>query len=153
MSRQVLLRSPPVRRSQPYTLSDDANATRKGKKFGEVAGGTAAECAAVFCCCPCTVMELLILGLYKVPTGLCKKAWKRRQRHRLMKRNEVLLGPTMSGPTREEIEAELDRVVGRTGLGMDDQDDGSARSVDMENEMWGRFYATGFWRSPSQKDT
>ncbi|XP_052158949.1 uncharacterized protein LOC127776574 [Oryza glaberrima] len=36
---------------------------------GEVAGGTAAECAAVFCCFPFTVVELVVLAAVRVPTA------------------------------------------------------------------------------------
>ncbi|XWS73799.1 hypothetical protein CRYUN_Cryun02cG0160100 [Craigia yunnanensis] len=152
MTRQVLIRSPPVTRREPFLLSEDPKTARKGKKFGEVVGGTAAECTAVCCCCPCCVMELLVLGLYKVPTGLCKKALRRRKRQRLMK-NQGFFGPAMGGPTRAELEAELDRMVGKGARVGDDQDDGCTGAVDMDKEMWDQFYGTGFWRSPSQKET
>ncbi|XVF69300.1 hypothetical protein PTKIN_Ptkin11bG0070000 [Pterospermum kingtungense] len=146
MTRQVLIRSPPVIRRQP----DNPKTAKNGKKFGEVAGGTAAECAAVCCCCPCSVMELLVLALYKVPTGLFKKAWRRRKRKRLMKKKPGLLsGTAEGGPTREEVEAELDRMVGKG----EDEDNGCTGTVDIDKEMWDRFYGTGFWRSPSQRDT
>jgi hypothetical protein len=36
---------------------------------GEVAGGTAAECAAVFCCFPFTVVELVVLAAVRVPAA------------------------------------------------------------------------------------
>lgn len=140
-------------RKEPYLLSEDPRTARKGKKLGEVVGGTAAECTAVCCCCPCSVMELLILGLYKVPTSLCKKAWRGRKRQRLLKNNTGLLDPAKSGPTREELEAELDRMVGKEVRGGDDQDDKCSRAVDFDKQMWERFYDTGFWRSPSQRDT
>ncbi|XWS71379.1 hypothetical protein CRYUN_Cryun03dG0133400 [Craigia yunnanensis] len=153
MTHQVLIRSPPVTRRQPFLLPEDPKRTRKGKKFGEVVGGTTAECAAVCCCCPCTVLELLVLGIYKIPTELCKKAWKRTKRHRLMKKNQGLLGPAKGGPTKVELEAELDRIVGKGTRGGADQDDGCTEAVDMEKEMWDRFFGTGFWRSPSQGET
>ncbi|KAK3225281.1 hypothetical protein Dsin_005143 [Dipteronia sinensis] len=70
---------------------------KKGKKFGETVGGTATECTVVCCCCPFTVMNLLVLAVYKVQAGLCKKAWRRqRKRQRLGKRQHVgglLMGP------------------------------------------------------------
>ena len=151
MTRQVLIRSPPVTRKEPFLLSEDPKTARKGKKFGEMVGGTTAECTVVCCCCPCSVMELLVLGLYKVPIGLCKKALRRRKRQRLMK-NQDLFGPAKGGPTRAELEAELDQMVGERARGEDDQDDGCTGTVDMEKEMWDRFYGTGFWRSSSQKE-
>ncbi|GKU98920.1 hypothetical protein SLEP1_g11855 [Rubroshorea leprosula] len=36
-------------------------------------------------CCSCTMMELLVLGFYKVPTGLCKKVWKKRKHRQILK--------------------------------------------------------------------
>ncbi|XVF19589.1 hypothetical protein REPUB_Repub11eG0123900 [Reevesia pubescens] len=146
MTRPVLIRSPPVTRGQPFFIPEEDQ--KKGKKVGEVVGGTTAECAAVCCCCPCSVMNLLILGLYKVPTGLCKKAWKRRKRQRLMKKNQGLfLDPAKGESTRAEMEAELDRIVGK-GAG-----DGCNGVVDFEKEMSDRFGGTGFWRSCSQIQT
>ncbi|KAB8709318.1 hypothetical protein FH972_026398 [Carpinus fangiana] len=62
MSREVLLRSLVASRRQP-TLAEKAKDRRR---IREVAGGTAAECPAI-CCCPCSVMKLLILAVYKVP--------------------------------------------------------------------------------------
>ena len=59
--------------------------SEKGKERRWIAkevGGTAAECAAICCRCPCSLVNLVILALYKVPACLCKKAWKR---HRLLK--------------------------------------------------------------------
>ena len=52
-----------------------------------------------------------------------------------------------------ELEAKLDRIVGKGARRGADQDDGCTEAVDMENEMWDRFYGTGFWRSPSQRET
>ncbi|XP_022754219.1 uncharacterized protein LOC111302697 [Durio zibethinus] len=153
MTRPVLMRAPPVTRRQPVLLSEDPKTARKGNKFGAVVGGTVAECTAVFCCCPFSVMELLVLGLYKVPAGLCKKVWKRRKRQRLMKKNPGFLGPAKVGPPRAELEAEPDQVVGKGARCGDDQDDGCAGAVHLEKEMWDRFYGTGFWRSPSQRET
>ncbi|XVF05048.1 hypothetical protein REPUB_Repub05bG0137500 [Reevesia pubescens] len=145
MTRQVLTRSPPVTRRQNILIPEEPKTAGRGKKVGEVVGVTAADCAVVCCCCPCSVLELLVLGLYTVPTGLCKKAWKRRKRKCLMKKNQGSLGPAKCGPTRAELEAELDRMVGKG----DDDHDGSTGAIDLEKEMWDRFYATGFWRSPS----
>ena len=59
--------------------------SKKGKERRQIAeevGGTTAECAAICYCCLCSLVNLVILTLYKVPAGLCKKAWKR---HRLLK--------------------------------------------------------------------
>ncbi|GAV78595.1 hypothetical protein CFOL_v3_22060, partial [Cephalotus follicularis] len=128
---------------------------KKSRKLGEVIGGTAAECAAVCCCCPCTVMNLLVLAIYKVPAGLCRNAWRRRKRkkrQRLTKKRGLLMQrPTTSdgsvGSTGEELlEKEMKEMDS-------DDDKGKSGADDLENEMWGRFFGAGFWRSPSHRDS
>ncbi|KAF5751674.1 hypothetical protein HS088_TW02G00690 [Tripterygium wilfordii] len=168
MTRQILLRSPPANRKPPLltdtqipsksTSSDESPKTRplqsknKNLRLGEVAGGTAAECAAVCCCCPCTVMNLLILAVYKLPAGLCKKARRIRRRRKKKKQLQRLLGPTESKRSHgdDELERELRSVMER-GKSVHDGVD-ATETVDMEKEMWDRFYSTGFWRSPSQTE-
>lgn len=61
-------------REQPFLTKEHR---RRG--FGEVAGGTAADFAAV-CCCPCVLLPLAILALVKLPAGLCKKTVKKIKR-------------------------------------------------------------------------
>ncbi|KAJ7948119.1 Pollen preferential protein [Quillaja saponaria] len=92
MTRQGLLRSPPVNRCQPL-LTDEKPVPipRERRRVGEMAGGTAAECAAICCCCPCTVMNLLVLAVYKVPAGLCRKAIRRKKRQRIAKKRSKSL--------------------------------------------------------------
>ncbi|CAN0923367.1 hypothetical protein LINGRAHAP2_LOCUS33538 [Linum grandiflorum] len=130
------------------------------KRIGEVAGGAAAECAAVCCCCPCTLVNIVLMALYKVPACLCRKAKKRQQRLRRRKQQQSqhgLLVPTkgkaaageMDG-SREELEREVREVVER---GKEEGTTAEKEAVDLEKEMWSRFYGTGFWRSPSQRDT
>lgn len=143
--------------------------TRQRSNFGEVAGGAAAECTAVFCCCPCTLMKLLILAVYKVPAGVCRKAWAMKKKRKLVgKKKEKKQGgllekrPNGLGPiglTREELEMEVKRV--KEGTEEEDKinsivngnDVETSHSVDLlEEEMWSQFYGTGFFRSPSQRD-
>ena len=52
------------------------------RKVGEVAGGAAAECAAVWCCGPCAVVNLVVLAVYRVPAAVCKKACVMEQRRK-----------------------------------------------------------------------
>lgn len=33
-----------------------------------------------------------------------------------------------------------------------EDDDGVREAADFETEMWDRFYGTGFWRTPSQRE-
>ncbi|CAI0541688.1 unnamed protein product [Linum tenue] len=130
------------------------------RRAGEVAGGAAAECVAVCCCCPCTLMNIVVLAVYKVPAGLCRKARKRQQRLRRMKLQQSqhgLLAPTTSssgGRSREELEREIRELVERAAAAAEDVGgaETTAEAEDLEKEMWDRFYGTGFWRSPSQRE-
>ncbi|GFQ07771.1 hypothetical protein PHJA_002921100, partial [Phtheirospermum japonicum] len=57
----------------------------RNSRFAEVAGGTAAECAAVCCCCPCGLVDLLVLAVYKLPAGLCPEGAEKKRPRRLVK--------------------------------------------------------------------
>ncbi|KAK8550759.1 hypothetical protein V6N13_119261 [Hibiscus sabdariffa] len=144
-----LTRAPPVKRRQSLSVTEDPNTPRRGNKFGKAIGVTAAECTAVCCCCPCSVVELLVLALYKFPAGLCQKAWrwKRRRRMKKMTKKEQDC-PGKRWSTRDELEVDLDRMLGKSV----NHDDYCARAVDFENKMWDQFRETGFWRSPSQRE-
>ncbi|KAK8513368.1 hypothetical protein V6N13_002112 [Hibiscus sabdariffa] len=147
-----LTRAPSVKRRGALSVTEDPKMARRGNRFGKTIGVTAAECTAVCCCCPCTIVELLVLALYKFPARLCQKAWRWKKR-RLMKKNPDLLRPTNRWTTREELEADLDRMMGKVvQCGTDHHDDYCARAEDFENKMWDRFRETGFWRSPSQRE-
>ncbi|CAK8535489.1 unnamed protein product [Lathyrus sativus] len=124
------------------------------RRAGEVAGNVTADCAAVCCCVPCAVMDMVALAAYKVPACLWKKAAKKNKQKRLQnqqkknKKNETALfdhnkpgGPGLGpdavivGPTLEEHLAK-EEVPGGAKL---------------EEEMWARFSASGFWRSDSMR--
>ncbi|CAA3022189.1 uncharacterized protein LOC111378812 [Olea europaea var. sylvestris] len=116
-------------------------------RLAELAGATAAECAAVCCCCPCGVVNLLVLAMYKLPAGLCRKALRRKRHRRLIKQgllpprqcncddNNLEIHPT-SGPVAmvNALESNADKDV-----------------IELEKEMWDKFYSAGFWRSSSQR--
>ncbi|KAI9073010.1 hypothetical protein K1719_044677 [Acacia pycnantha] len=122
---------------------------------GEVAGGTAAECTAIFCCLPCTVMDMVVLVVYKVPAGLCRKAihtYKGKPQPRTLKKEEdVLLNErsgakcrpnSFLGTTLEDhlaAEAEKENLKDVSEFGKRDEQNGAP------------FNVTGFWRSHSQK--
>lgn len=133
-----------------------------GARFGEVCGGTTAECAAVCCCCPCGLMNLLVLAVYKLPAGLCRRALRRRRRRRLIKHG---LFPSSRRSSRchcgcDEGELQVHPIGGVEGFDYgtmtDDKADESEANeavLALEREMWNTFYSTGFWRSPSQRET
>ncbi|XP_061360337.1 uncharacterized protein LOC133304337 [Gastrolobium bilobum] len=134
--QQVLLRPAQVSRRHP---------PRERRRVGEVAGNATAECAAVCCCIPCTVMDMVVLAAYKVPAGLLKKAMHKRKRRLQKKKTEKLLdqrpssvesgniGPTLEEQLAKEVKAE------------------KAEPVGLEEQMWAQFSGTGFWRSSSQR--
>ncbi|GAV63894.1 hypothetical protein CFOL_v3_07412 [Cephalotus follicularis] len=151
--RQPLLQS---RSSSSFTSS---SASSYG--FAEVVGGTTAECAAICCCCPCGLMNLLILAIYKVPAGLCRRALKKNRRKRLLKkgllparRRQCQCG---CDETELQIHAGDDVFIGAAGSGFIGEwnllpQESEKAVLELEKEMWDRFYGTGFWRSPSQRE-
>ncbi|XP_047331476.1 uncharacterized protein LOC124935057 [Impatiens glandulifera] len=148
-------------RSQRLLIGEDSaahyNVAGKGSRFAEVAGGTAAECAAVCCCCPCGLADLLFLAVYRVPAGLCRNALRRKRQRWLIKRGII--------PSRmQRCECGCDDV---TDLHFHSFSGGSSPSVmdnvmsaqldadvvELEKEMWDHFYGAGFGRSISQRIT
>lgn len=123
--------------------------------FGEVAGGTAAECAAVCCCCPCALVDFLVLTVYKLPAGLCRKALKQKRRSRLMKKG-LLPQPSSRHCGCDDMELQIHPVaaISESMMAADKVLESVQLDEDvmqLEKEMWERFYGAGFWRSPSQK--
>ncbi|XP_056686695.1 uncharacterized protein [Spinacia oleracea] len=172
--KKIILRSRSMknrRKQQPLLQPSPTNG-----RLAEMAGGTTAECAAVWCCCPCTLVNLLVLVVYKVPTSICKKALRMRKRRQMMK-NGLLPIPSYTGSSRgtltpcrcntpfegimenrtegEDVTAVV--MMGRHGYqvscGSDELDIIMDKELmHLEEEMWDKFYTTGFWRSPSQRE-
>ncbi|TYI87049.1 hypothetical protein E1A91_D04G108900v1 [Gossypium mustelinum] len=157
MSSPMILKNPnSLQRRQPLlhsrSNSVDSCITPRGNtnlRFGEVCGGTTADVAAVCCCCPCGLANLVVLAIYKVPAGLYRRALRQKWLRKLHKKG--LLQPKNHGAHFRCNDPEL--------LCLEDyfQDAGVSEetekaAVELENEMWQRFYGTGFWRSPSQKE-
>lgn len=136
---------------------------KEHRRAGEVAGGATAECAAVFCCVPCAVMDLVVLAAYKVPAGLLKKAMGKKNRRRLQKkkrRGDVLLRQQQvhvqlqaQQQNRQNGVVAEGKKVGPTLLEEHLAKDAAKKSesVELEEEMWAQFNGTGFWRSTSQR--
>ncbi|KAJ4971748.1 hypothetical protein NE237_004847 [Protea cynaroides] len=125
--------------------------SKKNQKLhlAEVAGGTTAECAAICCCCPCGLVNLFIVAVYKLPTGLCKKALKKKKLHSFKK-----------SLIQERHKCEVDEEKKIRPIKIDlwplekpEKDSPTAAKIEeLEKEMWERFHNTGFWRSPSQRE-
>lgn len=154
--------------------SPSPTATCGGSTPAEFCGGTTASCAAVCCCCPCGLVNLLVLAVYKVPRGICRRALRIRRRKHLVKNrilpplpangrvfqnSEFAIHPVDSNDVSDEDDDDfLDlKYFGKSaaaGLTTDyetDEDDEAVLAL--EKEMWNRFYGAGFWRSPSQRES
>ncbi|CAJ1967323.1 unnamed protein product [Sphenostylis stenocarpa] len=158
MSTRVILRPAVSNRRMPL-LQQSQSYPQAGTRLGEAVGGTAAVC----CCFSFGLANMVYLAVYKFPASLWQKALRRKRRRRLQSMKEGL-----------EADVHVHRCtcggcddimgVGRVyPLCCDDGGDVAAlrrRSsaekdkdvVELEKEMWERFYGSGFWRSPSQRD-
>lgn len=170
MSRQLILRNPtslhrrePLlhsRSSSSFSVDGGSNDTRSSSssrnsaKFGEVCGGTTAECAAICCCCPCGIANLLVLAIYKVPAGLCRRALRQKRLRKLQKKG--LLQQNHRGHCGCDIDSDfqIHPVVCLEDYLPDREtsEEADKAVVELEKQMWERFYGTGFWRSPSQRE-
>lgn len=163
--QKIVIRQYTVDRPQPLLEVQHPSNNR----FAEVAGGTTAECAAVCCCCPFAFMNLLVLAVYGVPAGLFRKAMRKRRRRRLLKKGLLFQGGDvadgdLSSHDRSSYDggellihhairydvAELliDSPAERFMMKPMEFD---SDVIELENEMWDKFYGTGFWRSISQR--
>ncbi|KAL6966687.1 hypothetical protein U1Q18_032473 [Sarracenia purpurea var. burkii] len=155
---QIALQPPPaVNRWQPLPGRKRSPTAVKDERLrvGEVAGGTAAECAAICCCVPFALMNLVVLAVYKVPTGMCQKAWKwkkekKNRRWLINKKKTLLQQPTPPAGANSRFDGWEINGFGSDGDGVECEE--STADGDFETEMWDRFRGTGFWRSPSQRE-
>ncbi|KAL1821193.1 hypothetical protein ACET3Z_016062 [Daucus carota] len=147
--RQMLLAE------QELLSSSHAHSPRGNRRFNEVAGGTTAEIAAIACCAPFSIADLLVLAVYKVPTGLCRKALREKRQRRLMRKGSLLVPLRGHDHTCDcghcyDMDAEFqtgDPVIMAEAM----ENDGDMKQL--EKEMWEQFYGTGFWRSHSRAVT
>ncbi|KAG6587694.1 hypothetical protein SDJN02_15386, partial [Cucurbita argyrosperma subsp. argyrosperma] len=150
MARKVLLRSQAIERQSSSQKSEKSDASRDKRQFAELAGGSAADCTIICCCCPWTVMNLVIFAVYRMPLGLCRKAMNRRKRHRRLKRKCLI--QQRKAVSQEFEDASVEPAL--ESFEATKQANDAAHGEDMnklEEEMWGRFNQTGFWRSSSQR--
>ncbi|KAF9620469.1 hypothetical protein IFM89_013086 [Coptis chinensis] len=154
MTRQIVLQTPSQSNRREPLLSKDPPPSANGNtRFAEVAGGTTAECAAVCCCCPCGLMNLLVLAVYKLPAGLCRKALKKKRRKRLMNSGLFPHGKSCGCGCEEDGEFQVHPVsVEMFKVENIVEKLNEEKVMELEKEMWDKFYSTGFWRSPSQRE-
>lgn len=134
-------------RRQPLILKQP---TRPGPRCAELAGVTAADCAAVCCCGPCMVVNLVVLTAVKLPARVCRRVLHARdkRKERARKRKEArLLGP-MSDAGGDRLS-----TVTTEDLNGDVEGPSPAEVAEVEKEILARFQRTGFWRSPSRSES
>nr|BAD36549.1 hypothetical protein [Oryza sativa Japonica Group] len=76
---------------------EQRRAREQQPRCGKVAGGTVAECTAVFCCFPFAVVELVILAAIRVPAALCRRAVQRERRRTALACNGRARAATLVG--------------------------------------------------------
>ncbi|XP_072986351.1 uncharacterized protein [Typha latifolia] len=137
----------PIRR-QPVILKKPAR-----RRWAEVAGGTAAECAAVCCCFPCAVVDLVVLAVVRLPAGLCRRAIRARNRRKAKAKAKATAVKKTTREMDEDVEEDGIRLNGAVVVAaapsLPSPEDDAAK---LEKEMWARFTGAGFWRSPSQRE-
>ncbi|KAK4783404.1 hypothetical protein SAY86_007778 [Trapa natans] len=142
MARLPGPRMPSADRRQPLLKPHTPAAAR----LGEVAGGATAECVAVCCCCPCVVADLLVLAVYRLPAGLCRRALRKRRQRRMSKQ---IKGGGRCSCRCEENEARTRSMVRAEELLESKMKmEWSREMEELEAEMLKNFYNSGFWRSP-----
>lgn len=164
--RKIVIRQYTADRSQLLLEVQHSSNNR----FAEFAGGTTAECAAVCCCFPFGLVNLLVLAVYGVPAGLYRKALRKKRRRKLLKKG-LLVDDTdvdvdVSSNDRSSCDGaellvyqainEAELLIGSPTAAAAERFVMKPMEVDndvieLENEMWGKFYGTGFWRSVSQR--
>ncbi|KAF3442781.1 hypothetical protein FNV43_RR16698 [Rhamnella rubrinervis] len=146
MSKQIILRQASSIRQTPLLNNQSSSGN---SRFAEVAGGTTASCAALCCCCPCGLVNLLVLAIYKVPAGLCRRALRKKRHQKMMKQQQRRHRCSCG---YEEAELQIHPVMSVDIVKSQDWEESEKAVMELEKEMWDRFYSTGFWRSPSQRE-
>ncbi|KAG2310113.1 hypothetical protein Bca52824_021670 [Brassica carinata] len=135
-----------------------------GSTAAEFCGGTAADFAALCCCGPCSVVSLVVLAVYRIPRGLCRRAIRRMRRRRLAKKENGDSKLSKVGSSKfavhpvesKDDEEDLDKLAIELKEEGEEKEEGEGEdeeAVALEKEMWNRFYNSGFWRSLSQVET
>ncbi|KAG6433864.1 hypothetical protein SASPL_105483 [Salvia splendens] len=137
---------------QPLLDSDySSRGGMRRVRAAEMAGGATADCAAVVCCCPCGVLNLAVMAVYKVPAGLCRKALRKQRQRRLLKKG--ILQPRGGGDDDDYFSQLQSNVSSESSVSTasDSSPYDNAEVIELEKEMLNKFYGAGFWRTPSQK--
>ncbi|KAK8968895.1 hypothetical protein KSP40_PGU003295 [Platanthera guangdongensis] len=144
--RELLAQAPPTTPAsrRPLILKER---TKASKRVAEVAGGTTAECLAVVCCCPCGLVNLIVLAVVKIPVAIYRRAVRKRKKCR---RAEGAAVNNIAVAQDIDI-AGAYPAAAETGLPLTVKSP-AAEVSEMEKVMWSQIFGTGFWRSPSQRE-
>ncbi|KAI4378628.1 hypothetical protein MLD38_016082 [Melastoma candidum] len=131
----------------------------------EAAGRATADCAAVWCCCPCGIANVILFAVYRIPAGICRRAIRSRRQRR---KGRGMLGKgggcqcdmcegfsvVGTGGDGGGIVMLGDLLKMKSGYGDDGagvaEGDGNEEVRLLDEEMLKKFNETGFWRSPSR---
>ncbi|RRT60908.1 hypothetical protein B296_00022371 [Ensete ventricosum] len=127
---------------------------KPGSRCAEASGETAAECAAIFCCCPCSLAKLLVFAVVKLPEGLVRKALRRRRKRK--KKSRGIWQPkygAFDDDDDDDFSVHGGILLAAAGTeGAWSAKTPSQELLEFEKEMLAMFYGAGFWRSASQKE-
>ncbi|KAK8955041.1 hypothetical protein KSP39_PZI002882 [Platanthera zijinensis] len=132
-------------------------------RFAEIVGTTTAECAAICCCIPCGILNLVILATVKLPAFLCCRVGRKRAALRPSKKKPAIGGSesvsVSNGSSKAGLSAGADdgaefsrprqRVVSGGSWPVRSP---SVEVVEQEEKVWSKFSGSGFWRTPSQRE-
>ena len=158
MSKIVMLRPATAHRRQPLLHGSHRGSQKAETGLGEAVGGLAAVC----CCCPFGLANIMFLAMYKLPASLYRRALqkkkkkKQRRRQKLADKDGLYMARSRcSCGCGDEFEAKVhpsggDEKVVKKVMGEELEEEEDKEVIELEKEMWERFYSAGFWRSCSQ---
>ncbi|XP_068646330.1 uncharacterized protein [Aristolochia californica] len=142
MTKQIVIREAPMVIRRQSLLPRRSQSTCS--KIAETAGVTAAECAAVCCCCPCGLLDLVVTTFVKLPGGLCYRAIRNSRRKKRAKKLGHL--------SLKQLEVEDPIYPINDIIPWSPERSPSVIVFEVEKEMWSKFYNNGFWRSISERE-
>ncbi|XP_074577890.1 uncharacterized protein LOC141834455 [Curcuma longa] len=138
--------TPPVETEAELTEAAERRTTitkRRNSRLrcGEVAGNAAADCAAVCCCGPAVLLDILLTASVRVPAALCRMVRKARAKRKDRARKR-------SARSGEGVSEGAAAIAPEEAMETTPADE----ITEVEKEMWPLFHNVGFGRSPSQVD-
>ncbi|KAG8371098.1 hypothetical protein BUALT_Bualt13G0051500 [Buddleja alternifolia] len=136
--RHVAVESPPLPATRSRQLLTTSSNRRFDTKSDGTSGGssrvgeTAGECAAVWCCCPCAMVDLVILAVYRLPIGI----WRKKKRKNVLRDKRKMIS-SMENEDRRKMNSLTEEEEYRS----------RNEPVEWNSEILVGFNGAGFWRS------